>query len=344
MEITVKDLAYLLNGTIEGNPEQRVTRPGKIEEGGEGVVTFLGNAKYEPYLYSTTASVVLVNRNFLPKSPVQATLIRVDDVYACIAILLEKFGAPVTKSSGIHPQSIISPSAKLGENVFVGPFVIIEDDVEIGNDVQIDAQVFIGRGAQIGNQCHLQTGVKVLYECIIGDRCVFHPGVVIGADGFGFAPQEDGTYKKINQIGNVLIEADVEIGANSTVDRASMGSTIVRKGVKIDNLVQIAHNVEIGENTVIAAQAGIAGSSKVGKNCQIGGQVAVAGHLKVADGTRVQGKSGVASNVKEPNQALFGYPAFDYHQFIRAHTVFKQLPELAKRVKELEKLMSKNDD
>ncbi|HOY17033.1 MAG TPA: UDP-3-O-(3-hydroxymyristoyl)glucosamine N-acyltransferase [Haliscomenobacter sp.] len=344
MEITVKDLASLLNGTIEGDPDLRLTRPGKIEEGGAGVITFLGNAKYEPYLYTTSASAVLVNRNFQPKSPIQATLIRVDDVYACIALLLEKFGAPAPKSSGIHPQSIIHPSAKLGQNISIGPLTIIEEDVEIGDNVYIEAQVFIGRGSKIGADCRFQVGVKILHECSIGQRCVFHPGVVIGADGFGFAQQEDGSYKKINQIGNVIIEDDVEIGANSTVDRASIGSTILRRGVKLDNLVQIAHNVEIGEDTVIAAQAGVAGSSKVGKNCQIGGQVAVAGHLKVADGTRVQGKSGVASNVKQPNQALFGYPAIDYHQFIRAHTIFKQLPELAKRLHELEKQLSKNED
>jgi UDP-3-O-[3-hydroxymyristoyl] glucosamine N-acyltransferase len=344
MEITVKDLADLLNGTIEGDSSVKVNRPGKIEEGGTGSITFLGNIKYEPYLYTTTASAVLVDQAFQPKAPVQATLIRVPDVYASIAFLLEKFGAEVPKEGSIHPQSVVSPQAKIGKNVFIGPFVVIEEEVEIADNVQIEAQCFIGRGSKIGIHTHLCTGVKILHACQIGAHCVLHSGVVIGADGFGFAPQADGSYKKISQIGNVLIEDEVEIGANTTIDRASIGSTIIRRGVKLDNLIQIAHNVEIGENTVIAAQAGIAGSTKVGKNCQIGGQVAIAGHLKIADGTRVQGKSGIASHIKKPNQAVFGYPAIDYHQFIRAHTIFKQLPELAKRLQELEKHLSRPEE
>lgn len=344
MEITVKDLAHVLNGTIEGDPEVRVNRPGKIEEGGEGAITFLGNAKYESYLYTTTASAVLISRDFQLKSPINATLIRVDDVYASIALLLEKFGSVQPKSSGIHPQSLIGTNTQYGQNISIGPFVVIEDDVVIGDNVRIDSHVFIGKGAKIGDNCQLHSGVKILHGSVIGDRCTFYPGVVIGADGFGYAPQEDGSYKKIHHVGNVVIENDVEIGANSTVDRASIGSTILHQGVKLDNLVQIAHNVVIGENTVIAAQAGVAGSTKIGKNCQIGGQVAVAGHLKVADGTRVQGKSGVASNVKEPNQALFGYPAIEYHQFIRAYTIFKQLPDLAKRLYELEKRSDQKED
>lgn len=344
MEITVKDLAHILNGTIEGDPEVRVNRPGKIEEGGEGAITFLGNAKYESYLYTTTASAVLINRDYQLKNPIQATLIRVDDVYACIALLLEKFGSVQAKSSGIHPQSLIGSNTQLGQNISIGPFVVIEEDVIIGDNVRIDPHVFIGRGVKIGDNCQLHSGVKILYNCVIGDRCILYPGVIIGADGFGYVPQEDGTYKKIHHVGNVVIGDEVEIGANTTIDRGSIGSTIIHQGVKLDNLVQIAHNVEIGENTVIAAQAGIAGSTKVGKNCQIGGQVAVAGHLKIADGTRVQGNSGVASNVKEPNQALFGYPAIDYHQFIRAHTIFKQLPDLAKRLYALEKRSAQNEE
>lgn len=344
MEITVKDLAQVLNGTIEGDPDVRVNRPGKIEEGGEGAITFFGNAKYETYLYTTTASAVLINRDYQLKSPIKATLIRVDDVYASIALLLEKFGSVQTKSNGIHPQSLIGSNTSFGQNISIGPYVVIEEDVVIGDNVRIDSHVFIGKGAKIGDNCQLHSGVKILHGSVIGDRCTFYPGVVIGADGFGYAPQEDGSYKKIHHVGNVVIENDVEIGANSTVDRASIGSTILHQGVKLDNLVQIAHNVVIGENTVIAAQAGVAGSTKIGKNCQIGGQVAVAGHLKVADGTRVQGKSGVASNVKEPNQALFGYPAIDYHQFIRAYTIFKQLPDLAKRLYELEKRSDQKED
>jgi len=343
MEITVKDLADILNGTIEGNPEVRVNHPGKIEEGGEGAITFLGNPKYESYLYTTTASAVLVNRHYQLKKPVQATLIRVDDVYASIAVLLEKFGAIMPKPAGIHPQSVVSPKAKIGPNVFIGPFVVIEDEVEIGEGAQIEAQVFIGRGSTIGAHSHLHVGVKIMHECYIGARCNLQTGVIIGSDGFGFAPQADGSFKKISQIGNVLIEDDVEIGANTTIDRASMGSTIIRRGVKLDNLIQIAHNVEIGENTVIAAQTGIAGSVKIGKNCMIGGQVGFAGHIKIADGTRIQAQSGIASNVKEPNQALFGSPALDYQQFIRSHAVFKQLPELAKRLHELEKLLAQSE-
>lgn len=343
MEITVKDLADILNGTIEGNPEVRVNRPGKIEEGGEGAITFLGNPKYESYLYTTTASAVLINRHYQLKKPIQATLIRVDDVYASIAVLLEKFGAIMPKPGGIHPQSVVSPTAKIGPNVFIGPFVVIEDEVEIGEGAQIEAQVFIGKGSTVGAHSHLHVGVKIMHECCIGARCNLQTGVIIGSDGFGFAPQADGSFKKISQIGNVIIEDDVEIGANTTIDRASMGSTIIRRGVKLDNLIQIAHNVEIGENTVIAAQTGIAGSVKIGKNCMIGGQVGFAGHIKIADGTRIQAQSGIASNIKEPNQALFGSPALDYQQFIRAHAVFKQLPELAKRLHELEKLLAQGE-
>lgn len=343
MEITVKDLADLLNGTIEGNPEVRVNRPGKIEEGGEGAITFLGNSKYENYLYTTTASAVLINRHYQLKKSIQATLIRVDDVYACIAVLLEKFGAIAPKPSGIHPQSMVAPNAKIGSNVFIGPFVVIEDRVEIGEGAQIEAQVFIGRGSTIGPHTHLHVGVKILHECHIGARCNLQTGVIIGSDGFGFAPQGDGSFKKISQIGNVVIEDDVEVGANTTIDRASMGSTIIRQGVKLDNLIQIAHNVEIGENTVIAAQTGIAGSVKIGKNCMIGGQVGFAGHIKIADGTRIQAQSGIASNIKEPNQAFFGSPALDYQQFIRSHALFKQLPDLAKRLHELEKLLAQNE-
>ncbi len=348
MEIPAKILAQILNGTIEGDPNVTVNRPSKIEEGGPGSISFLGNPRYEQYAYTTTASILLVGKDFVPKSPIKATLIRVEDVYTSVALLMAKFGEQAAQAqvpSGISKLASIHPSAKLGENVSIGAFCVVEEGVEIGDNACLHAQVFVGKNVRIGANTTLFPGVKVLFDCEIGQNCTFHPGVIIGGDGFGFAPQADGSYQKIPQLGKVIIEDEVDIGANSCVDRASIGATILRRGVKIDNLCQIAHNVEIGENTVIAAVSGIAGSTKIGKNCLIGGQVGIAGHLNIADGTKIQALSGVGSNVKTPDQAIGGYPAFAYSEFIRAHMVFKNLPELQQKLlmmeKELEELKGK---
>lgn len=339
MQLSAKELAALLEGSIEGNPDVLVNRPGKIEEGQAGEITFLGNDKYEPFIYTTQASVVLVNKDFSPRQAIQATLIRVENVYASLAFLLDKFGAQTaarTAGEGISPQASIHPEAQIGQGVSIGPFAVVEAGAAIGDGAKIGAQVFVGQGAAVGEGSVLYPGVRILHDCRVGARCILHANAVVGSDGFGFAPQPDGTYKKIAQIGNVVIEDDVEIGAGTTIDRASLGSTILRKGVKLDNLIQVAHNVEIGENTVIAAQVGIAGSTKIGRNCRIAGQVGFIGHVTIADNTSIQAQSGVAQNVTESGTIICGYPAFAYRDYIRSHAVFKRLPELDKKVKQLE--------
>ncbi|HRK81720.1 MAG TPA: UDP-3-O-(3-hydroxymyristoyl)glucosamine N-acyltransferase [Saprospiraceae bacterium] len=339
MQLSAKELAALLEGSIEGNPDVLVNRPGKIEEGQAGEITFLGNDKYEPFIYTTQASVVLVNKDFSPRQAIQATLIRVENVYAALAFLLDKFGAQTaarTAGEGISPQASIHPEAQIGQGVSIGPFAVVEAGASIGDGAKIGAQVFVGQGAAVGEESVLYPGVRILHDCRVGARCILHANAVVGSDGFGFAPQPDGTYKKIAQIGNVVIEDDVEIGAGTTIDRASLGSTILRKGVKLDNLIQVAHNVEIGENTVIAAQVGIAGSTKIGRNCRIAGQVGFIGHVTIADNTSIQAQSGVAQNVTESGTIICGYPAFAYRDYIRSHAVFKRLPELDKKIKQLE--------
>ncbi|GJM34073.1 MAG: UDP-3-O-acylglucosamine N-acyltransferase [Saprospiraceae bacterium] len=337
MQLSARELAAILGGTVEGNPEIKINRPSKIEEGGEGSISFLGNPRYEAYAYQTTASILLVNRQFQPRQEINATLIRVDDVYAAIAILLQHFGAPEKPEGVIAKEAAIHDSVSVGERTSVGRFSTLEEGVAIGSDSVIADQVYVGKGVQIGCNVFIHPGVKILKDCRIGDNCVLHANVVIGGDGFGFAPQADGTYQKIAHVGNVIIEADVEIGANTTIDRGTMGSTIIRSGVKIDNLVQIAHNVEIGKNTVIAAQTGVAGSTKIGQSCRIGGQVGFAGHLTIADGTEIQAQSGLASSVQSPNTQLFGTPAIGYKEYIRSYAVFKKLPDLYKRLFQLEK-------
>lgn len=340
MQLTAKVISELLNGTVEGNEDVVIEKPSKIEEGGAGTITFLANPKYEPYIYETTASVVLVARKFEPVRAVAATMIRVDDVYAAIGVLLSKFQEEQysNHSTGIAATAIVKIAPEdLPKSIFIGDFVVIEAGVKMGENCKIHPQAYIGKNVKIGNGVILYPGVKIYDDCVIGNQCVIHANTVIGGDGFGFAPQKDGTYSKIPQIGNVLIEDQVEIGANTTIDRATMSSTIIRKGVKIDNLVQIAHNVEIGENTVIAAQTGVAGSTKIGKNCRIGGQVGFAGHLQIADGTQIQAQSGIASSVKTPDQALFGSPAIAYSNYVKSYAVFKKLPELYKIINKLEK-------
>ncbi len=332
MQLTAQELGVLLNGTVEGNPNVAVNRPSKIEEGGAGSISFLANPKYEKYAYSTDASILLVEKGFSPKGKVNSTLIRVENVYESIGFLLNKFGENGgTKQTIVAQNSAIHNSIQLPENVGVGDFSVIKEGAQIGEGTQIHSQVFIGKNATLGKNCILYPGVKIYHDCVIGDNCILHANVVIGGDGFGFVADHNGVYNKIAQVGNVVLENNVEVGANSTIDRATMGSTFVRMGVKIDNLVQIAHNVEIGENTVIASQAGIAGSTKIGKNCQIGGQVGFAGHLTIADGSKFQAQSGIASSINEPNGAYFGSPAINYRDFIRSYAVFKKLPELYKK-------------
>jgi UDP-3-O-[3-hydroxymyristoyl] glucosamine N-acyltransferase len=328
MEFTAKQIASFLSGEIEGNPNVSVHTLSKIEEGVTGSLTFLSNPKYTTYIYSTQASVVLVNKDFVAEQPISATLIRVDDPYSSLAILLTMVSQAKTSKKGIDSHASIAASATLGENLYLGAFAVIGENVRIGNNTQIHAQVYVGDGVKIGSECIIYPGVKIMDDCIIGNGCILQPGAIIGSDGFGFAPQGSGDYQKIPQIGNVILEDNVEIGANTTIDRATMGSTIIRKGVKLDNLIQIAHNVEIGDNTVIAAQTGISGSTKVGNNCMIGGQVGMAGHIRIADGAMIGAQSGLTNSVVDTTHALFGTPAMNNKKFARSFAIYKQLPEM----------------
>jgi UDP-3-O-[3-hydroxymyristoyl] glucosamine N-acyltransferase len=324
---------------VEGDGTLKVSELSKIEEGRSGTLTFLSNPKYTQYIYSTQASACLVNRDFVPEKEVSTTLIRVDNAYECLAKLLTLVDSVKPKKQGISAKSDISESAKIGDNVYVGAFVVIGDGVVIGDNVQIYPNTFIDDNVVVGDGTVIYAGVKIYDGCRIGARCVLHAGAVVGSDGFGHAPDAEGHYHKIPQVGNVVIEDDVELGANTTIDRATMGSTVIRRGVKIDNLVQVAHNVEIGEDTVIAAQSGIAGSTKIGKRCMLGGQVGISGHITIADGSIFGAQSGVPSNIKEPNQIWQGYPVMPIMGFRRLTVLQKQLPDLSRRVHELEKKM-----
>jgi len=337
MEFTAQQIADFLGGTIQGNPSVKVSDFSKIEEGKPGTLSFLSNPKYSQYIYDSLASIILVNKDFQPERDVLSTLILVDDAYQSLAKLLSMVDQAKPKKTGISPLAFISSSAKVGENAYIGPFVYLGENVTIGNNTTLHPHVCVEDGAMLGDNVTLYSGVKVYYNCVIGNNCTLHSGSVIGSDGFGFAPSEDGSYKKIPQMGNVILEDNIEIGANSVVDRATLGSTILRKGVKIDNMVQIAHNVEVGVNTVIAAQTGISGSTKLGKQCILGGQVGIAGHLHIADGTSFGAQSGVPNNIKVPNHAYQGYPAIPVMTFHRASVVYKNLPELQKTVYELQK-------
>ncbi len=339
MEFTARDLCDFLQGALEGDPSVKVSKPARIEEGQAGDVCFLANPKYINFAYTTKASVLIVNADQVFEQPVAATLIRVKDAYTAIAKVLDQYQAMANGngvSNQIEKSSFISDKAKVGMNVHIGHFAVISDEAEVGDGTVIFPQVFIGKSVKIGRNTRIFPGAVILDACVIGDHCIIGAGTIIGSDGFGFAPQEDGTYKKVAQTGNVVVEDHVEIGANTTIDRATMGSTIIRKGAKLDNLIQIAHNVEIGENTVIAAQSGISGSTKIGKNCIIGGQVGIVGHLTIADGTKINAQSGVSKNVKEENSSLTGSPAFDYSASMRSQVVFRKLPEMMERIKALE--------
>lgn len=343
MQFSALQIATILGGKLEGNPDTKVHTIQKIEEAAEGALSFIANPKYEEYLYSTRASVLIVNESLQLSRPVASTLIRVKDAYGSFALLLEKYNEIISSQQaalkGIQQPSYIAETARMGENAYVGAFAYIGENVVTGKNVQIYPGVYIGDDVQVGDGVTLFPGAKIYHHCVIGSRVIIHAGAIIGGDGFGFAPQKEGHYKKVPQIGNVVVEEDVEIGANTTIDRATIGSTIIRKGVKLDNLIQIAHNVEIGENTVIAAQTGISGSTKVGKNCMFGGQVGLVGHIHIADGTRINAQSGLSKSVSEPNVALNGSPAYDYKSSLKSQAIFRNLPELEKRVKELESLV-----
>jgi UDP-3-O-[3-hydroxymyristoyl] glucosamine N-acyltransferase len=337
MKFTAQQIAQLIQGEVVGNPDVEIQGVSKIEEGKQHTLAFLANPKYTHYIYTTEASAVIVNDTFVPEKPIEVTLIKVPDAYRAIAALLEMYEQSQPQKSGIEQPSFISPSATVGEFLYLGAFAYIGENVKIGNHVKIYPQAYIGDNVEIKDNSIIYSGVKIYKHCKIGNNCIIHAGAVIGADGFGFAPDENNNYKKIAQVGNVVIEDNVEIGANTTIDRATMGSTFIRKGVKLDNLIQVAHNAEVGENSVIAAQTGIAGSTKIGKYSMFGGQVGIAGHLALADGLKLAAQTGVGGNVKEPNTTLMGSPAIDVRQYNKAYVVFRKLPELAKQVSDLSK-------
>ena len=341
MEFTANDIAGLIGGRIEGNPEARVNKLAKIEEGEPQALSFLANPKYTQYIYSTQSSIVIVRTDFEPEQPVTATLIRVEDPYSAFARLLEVYDGMQKKKSGISSGANVASSARIGKNVYIGEFACIGENVVIGDHVHIYPQTYIGDNTSIGAGTTLYQGVKIYHNCKIGNDCMIHAGVVIGADGFGFAPQNDNNYKKVSQIGNVVIEDNVEIGANTTIDRATLGSTIIRKGVKLDNLIQVGHNVEIGENTVIAAQTGISGSTKIGRNCMIGGQVGIVGHIVIADDVKIGAQAGVSGNISQPGSIMLGAPAIEIGRFKRSIAVFNNLDKLSARVSELERTLKK---
>jgi len=339
MEFTAKAIAQFLGGTVEGNPDTKVNTVAKIEDGHEGALSFLANPKYAPYIYNTQSSIVLVNNDFVAESPIKATLVRVPNAYEAFAMLLQLYAQSKKQKSGIETPSHIDSSAKIGENLYLGAYAYISEKVTIGNNVKIYPHVYIGDNVKIGDNTIIYPNVTIYEDCIIGKECVLHAGSVVGADGFGFASGEDTNYKKIPQIGNVIIEDYVEIGANATIDRATMGSTILRKGVKIDDHVHIAHNVEVGENTVMAAQSGVAGSSKIGKNCMFGGQVGVGPHLKIANGVKAGAQAGIPSDIKQEGAIVLGSPASDISSQRRSMAVYKNLPELRSRLSDLEKIV-----
>ncbi len=338
MQFTAEQISQFLNGVIVGDPATKVGELAKIENGSEGSLCFLSNPKYENYLYTTKASVVIVSNDFVPTQNVTSTLIKVKDPYSAFSLLLEKYNEALNQDkteAGITQPCYIHPTAKIGKNVFIGAFCSIEENVEIGDNCRIYTQIYIGPDTKIGNETIIDPGVKIYNRSIIGNRVHIHSNAVIGSDGFGFAPQADGTYNKIPQIGNVVIEDDVEIGANTTIDRATMGSTFIRKGAKLDNLIQIAHNVDIGAHTVVAAQTGISGSTKLGDNSVIGGQVGIAGHLNLAKGTQIGAQAGINFDTEE-NKQWHGSPAQPLKDWMRSIVIFKKLPEVDKRIIALE--------
>ena len=340
MKFTAQQIAEILNGEIVGNSEVEVKSLAKIEEGKEGDLSFLANPKYTSYIYTSKASIIIVNKSFTADKDINATLIKVEDAYASFSQLLNLYNKMKFGKIGISEKADIAASSTIGDDVFIGAFTSIAESTIIEKNVKIYPNCYIGENVTIKENTILFSGVKIYHDCIIGANNIIHSGVIIGSDGFGFAPNGNTDYKKINQIGNVVIGNNVEIGANSTIDRATMGSTIIENGVKLDNLIQIAHNVEIGEHTVIAAQAGVAGSSKIGKNCMIGGQVAISGHLSIADEVKIAGQSGIASSIKEVGRIVQGPMAFDIKDFQRSYIIFKKLPEIYQTLNKIKKEMN----
>lgn len=343
MQLTAKQIAALIEGKIEGNPETLISRVSKIEEGVPGSLSFLSNPKYESHLYQTEASVVIINEDLSLQKAVSATLIRVKDAYSAFSKLLDLYQTMRLDKKGRETPSFVDDSASIGEDHYIGAFSYIGKNVEIGKNVKIYPYVYLGDNVIVGDNSILFPGVVVYHDCIVGQNNVIHSGAVIGSDGFGFAPQQDGSYKKVPQIGNVILEDNVEVGANTSLDRATVGSTIIRKGVKLDNLVQIAHNVEIGENSVAAAQTGISGSTKIGKQVVLGGQVGIVGHIHIADKSQVQAQTGINRSLKETNKKWGGTPVLPYNSQLRSHVVYSKLPELEKRIRELEKLLKEKE-
>ena len=336
MKFTAQQIAGILEGEVEGNANEEVFKLSKIEEGEKGSLTFLSNPKYTPYIYKTNASVTIVDKTFHPEDQLSTTLIRVENAYKAFSKLLEYYNMVKFNKTGVEQPIYKSETVSIGEDIYIGAFVYIGNNTKIGNNVKIFPGAYIGDNVTIGNDVIIFAGAKIYSETSIGNNCVIHSGVVLGADGFGFSPNENGAYDKVPQTGNVIVEDYVDIGAGTTIDRATLGSTIIRKGVKLDNQIQIAHNVEIGENTVIAAQSGIAGSTKVGKNCMIGGQVGIVGHLTIGNNVKIQAQSGIGRNVKD-NETLQGSPALNYGDYNKSYVHFKNLPKIVNIVNKLEK-------
>ena len=336
MKFTAAQIAGILEGEVVGNPNAEVFKLSKIEEGTEGSLTFLANPKYINYIYSTQATITIVNNSFEPEQEITTTLIKVEDAYKSFSKLLEYYNQVKLMKSGIEQPSVISDGVTYGSDLYLGSFCYVGKNVIIGNNVKIYPNTFIGDNVTIGDNCVFFAGVRIYSETVIGNRCTIHSGTIIGSDGFGFAPQEDGTYVKVPQIGNVIIEDDVEIGACTTVDRATLGSTIIRKGVKLDNHIQVAHNVEIGENTVIASQTGIAGSTKIGKNCMIGGQVGIVGHITIGNNVKIQAQSGIGKSLGD-GEVVQGSPAFNYGDFAKSFVHFRNLPKIVADIENLKK-------
>ena len=342
MKFTADQIAGILEGEVVGNPKAEVFKLSKIEEGTEGSLTFLANPKYLNYIYSTKATITIVNATFVPEFELSTTLIKVEDAYNAFTKILEFYNQVKLNKSGIEQPSIISENVKYGSNLYLGSFSYIGINVVLGDNVKIYPNCYIGDNTIIGNNVTIFAGAKIYSETVIGNNCAIHSGAIIGSDGFGFAPNPDGTFNKIPQIGNVIIEDNVDIGSCTTIDRATMGSTIIRKGVKLDNQIQIAHNVEIGENTVIAAQTGVAGSTKIGKNCMIGGQVGFAGHLVIGNNVRIQAQSGVGKNIKD-GEILQGSPSFGYSDFSKSYVYFRNLPKIITELEELKKIIKNKE-
>lgn len=340
MQFTAKEISLLLNGTLEGNPDVKVHQLAKIEDAQEGSLSFLANPKYEAFLYTTNASVVIVNQDLIIDKPINPTIIRVKDAYSSFSVLLDKYNSIKLDKKGIEELSFIHPNAKIGKDVYIGAFAYIATDAVIGDGAKIYPHCYVGDAVKIGDQTTLHSGVKIYHDCMIGKRVTIHSSTVIGGDGFGFAPQANGVYTKVSQIGNVIIEDDVEIGANTCIDRATMGSTIIKKGVKLDNLIQIAHNAEIGQNTVIASQTGISGSAKIGESCIIGGQVGVVGHISLAKGTQIQAKSGINKSIEDEGKKWGGAPATSFNNYMRSQVIIQRLPEMERKIEELQKALA----